>query len=80
VKSTEPSKNIAPILIFAYGNPSRGDDALGPMIFELLEKNKQQSSELSKVDLLTDYQLQIEHAIDLERICHSAVCILPAAS
>ena len=67
MKSTEPSKNIAPILIFAYGNPSRGDDALGPMIFELLEKNKQQSSELSKVDLLTDYQLQIEHAIDLEQ-------------
>ncbi|MBE9559600.1 MAG: hydrogenase maturation protease [Proteobacteria bacterium] len=68
---------MAPLLIFAYGNPSRGDDALGPKIFELLEKNKQQSSELAsfdsarsdwtRVDLLTDYQLQIEHAIDLEQ-------------
>ena len=72
VKSTEPCNSVAPILIFAYGNPSRGDDALGPTMFELLEKNKQQSSELARfdwarVDLLTDYQLQIEHAVDLEQ-------------
>ena len=71
MKSTELSDNIAPLLIFAYGNPSRGDDALGPKLFELLEKNKRQNSELvrldwARVDLLTDYQLQIEHAIDLE--------------
>ena len=72
MKSIEPFNSIAPILIFAYGNPSRGDDALGPAMFELLEKNKQQSSELAgfdwdKVDLLIDYQLQIEHAVDLEQ-------------
>ena len=67
MKSTEPSNSIAPILIFAYGNPSRGDDALGPAMFELLEKNKKESSELDKIDLLTDYQLQIEHAVDLEQ-------------
>jgi hydrogenase maturation protease len=72
VKSTEPSDNIPPVLIFTYGNPSRGDDALGPKIFELLEENKRQNSELAKfdwtrVDLLTDYQLQIEHAVDLEQ-------------
>ena len=34
---------------------------------ELLEKNKLDSDDLDKVDLLTDYQLQIEHAIDLEQ-------------
>ncbi|NOQ90787.1 MAG: hydrogenase maturation protease [Gammaproteobacteria bacterium] len=76
MKSTEPSNNSSPILIFAYGNPSRGDDALGPAMFELLEKNRDghrvENNELDriepdKVDLLTDYQLQIEHAIDLER-------------
>lgn len=72
MKSTEPSSSVAPVLIFAYGNPSRGDDALGPAMFELLEKNKQQTNELARfdwtrVDLLIDYQLQIEHAIDLER-------------
>ena len=72
MKSIEPFNSIAPILIFAYGNPSRGDDALGPAMFELLEKNKQQNSELARfdwarVELLTDYQLQIEHAVDLEQ-------------
>jgi hydrogenase maturation protease len=76
VKSTEPFNRVAPILIFSYGNPSRGDDALGPAMFELLEKNrdghKDKSGETDRiepdrVDLLTDYQLQIEHAIDLEQ-------------
>ncbi|MEE9494652.1 MAG: hydrogenase maturation protease [Gammaproteobacteria bacterium] len=57
----------APILVFTYGNPSRGDDALGPAMFDLLEVCKQQTTELDHVDLLTDYQLQIEHALDLEQ-------------
>lgn len=57
----------APVLIFTYGNPSRGDDALGPAMFDLLECHKQESGELEKVDLLTDFQLQIEHAIDLDQ-------------
>jgi len=55
-------KNPAkPDLIFTWGNPSRGDDALGPAMYELL-----QQANLNDVDLLTDFQLQIEHAIDLE--------------
>ena len=57
----------APILIFTYGNPSRGDDALGPTMFDLLEKHKLESNGLDEVDLLTDFQLQIEHAVDLEQ-------------
>ena len=56
----------APVLIFTYGNPSRGDDALGPAMYDLLEKYKRETSKLDGVDLLTDYQLQIEHAVDLE--------------
>jgi len=56
----------APVLIFTYGNPSRGDDALGPSMYDLLEKHKQETNKLCGVDLLTDYQLQIEHAVDLE--------------
>ncbi len=51
----------APLLIFAYGNPSRGDDALGPVLLERLEALK-----LPQVELLTDFQLQVEHAIDLQ--------------
>jgi len=50
-----------PDLIFTWGNPSRGDDALGPAMYELL-----QHEALDGVDLLTDFQLQIEHATDLE--------------
>jgi hydrogenase maturation protease len=57
---------IAPVLVFTYGNPSRGDDALGPAMFDLLENHKNTTCELDNIDLLTDYQLQIEHAIDLE--------------
>lgn len=56
----------APVLIFTYGNPSRGDDALGPVLFDMLEAHKQETNDLDDVDLLTDFQLQIEHAIDLE--------------
>jgi len=54
----QPAK---PDLIFTWGNPSRGDDALGPAMYELL-----QHKALDGVDLLTDFQLQIEHATDLE--------------
>ena len=50
-----------PDLIFTWGNPSRGDDALGPALYELLQQES-----LTGVDLLTDFQLQIEHSIDLE--------------
>lgn len=56
----------APVLIITYGNPSRGDDALGPVMFDLLEAHKQETEALDEVDILTDFQLQIEHAIDLE--------------
>jgi hydrogenase maturation protease len=50
-----------PYLIFTWGNPSRGDDALGPAMYGLLQR-----AGLEGIDVLTDFQLQIEHAIDLE--------------
>ncbi len=49
-----------PILIFTWGNPSRGDDALGTEVYDLLQQEG-----LKDADLLTDFQLQIEHALDL---------------
>jgi len=58
-------QHTKPILIFAYGNPSRGDDALGPAMYELLEQ-QQKAGLLTDVELLTDFQLQIEHATDLQ--------------
>lgn len=53
-------------LIFAWGNPSRGDDALGPALIERLEAALPQHPEWGGVALLTDFQLQPEHALDLD--------------
>ncbi len=52
----------SPVLIFGYGNPSRGDDALGPELLRLLG----QGPKVALCDMVTDFQLQIEHAMDLE--------------
>ena len=52
---------IAPTLIFSWGNPSRGDDAIGPCITDKLVEQQHQ-----KIDVLTDFQLQIEHTLDLQ--------------
>ena len=49
------------VVMFAWGNPSRGDDAIGPRIHDLMLKE-----DISGVDILTDFQLQIEHTVDLE--------------
>lgn len=49
------------LVIFAVGNPSRGDDALGPLLMAELE-----AQGLSGVTLVSDFQLQIEHALDLD--------------
>lgn len=50
------------ILVFGYGNLSRGDDALGPLVIEYIENNLQ----IPELEIITDFQLQIEHALDLE--------------
>ncbi len=55
---------IKPVLVFGYGNLSRGDDALGPLVLEYIEEHAKHV--LPSVDILCDFQLQIEHALDLE--------------
>lgn len=52
---------VAPILIFAIGNESRGDDALAPLLLRSLSGKYP----AGQVETLEDYQLQIEHVIDL---------------
>lgn len=60
------SAHAAPgILVFAVGNPSRGDDALGPELLRLLEADLSSEVREGTVELLTDFQLQVEHALDL---------------
>ena len=62
-----PSKQYRPgLLILAVGNPSRGDDALGPLFLERLAALREQRGGWDDVELLADFQLQIEHAVDLE--------------
>lgn len=53
---------VKPVLLFGYGNPSCGDDALGPLLLEYIENHV----DLVAIELLVDFQLQIEHALDLE--------------
>lgn len=50
----------APLLVFGYGNPSRGDDAIAPQLLARLEARQPVDAEL-----ITDFQLQVEHALDL---------------
>ena len=50
-----------PVLLIGIGNPSRGDDALGPLCIERLS-----ALNLPEVELLTDFQLQVEFALDLD--------------
>jgi hydrogenase maturation protease len=56
----------APIAVIGYGNPSRGDDALGP---ELLERLGEAAAGIDPgcYEPITDFQLQIEHVTDLQR-------------
>jgi hydrogenase maturation protease len=54
---------VAPVLVFGWGNPSRGDDALGPILVEQLVALP--TTRPGSVDYLTDFQLQVEHALDL---------------
>jgi hydrogenase maturation protein HypF len=58
--------NPAPLLVLGVGNPSRGDDALGPLFVERLSEALAGEVASGKLELLTDFQLQIEHALDLE--------------
>jgi predicted GNAT family N-acyltransferase len=59
------SAQVAPLLVLAWGNPSRGDDALGPLLAERLLIHVQTAGLASRVEVLTDFQLQVEHALDL---------------
>jgi len=52
----------APVLVFAIGNESRGDDALAPLLVRSLDGLAEAAEQ---VELIEDYQLQVEHVTDL---------------
>ncbi len=51
---------VRPVLVLAVGNPSRGDDALGPELAERLA-----AREPTDVEVIEAFQLQVENALDL---------------
>ena len=56
----------APVVVFAVGNPSRGDDAIGPELCGRLEKWLKNEGLADQIELIEDFQLQIEHVLDLQ--------------
>jgi len=50
----------AAVLVLAVGNPSRGDDAIGPALAARLE-----AAALPDVEVIVEFQLQVEHALDV---------------
>ena len=66
-RSATVSKPAMPpsVLILACGNPSRGDDALGSLFLERLAATQERFG-WNDVELITDFQFQIEHVVDLE--------------
>ncbi len=57
---------VAPVLIFAVGNESRGDDALAPLFLRELDAWLAANGLAAQVELLEDFQLQVEHAMDMQ--------------
>ncbi|MCK9258615.1 MAG: hydrogenase maturation protease [Azoarcus sp.] len=63
---------IPGLVVFAIGNDARGDDALGPQLGARIEQ-----ASPAGVEVLVEYQLQIEHALDLRGA--AAVLFIDAA-
>ena len=59
------SISVAPILIFAIGNESRGDDAIAPLLLRRLSEWLEAEDITEQFELLEDFQLQVEHATDM---------------
>jgi hydrogenase maturation protease len=56
---------VSGVLVLGWGNPSRGDDALGPELVRRLEALAPERPGWREHAFLTDFQLQPEHALDL---------------
>lgn len=55
-----PARAMPRVVVLGWGNVTRSDDALGPLLLERVR-----CAELRHVTVIEDYQLQIEHAFDL---------------
>lgn len=64
-----------PVVVLACGNPSRGDDAVGPLLIE--RASQLCAHERLPIDCVEEFQLQIENALDLR---DRALCLFVDAS
>jgi hydrogenase maturation protease len=49
------------LVVFGWGNDARGDDGLGPLLLQRVTR-----AAWPEVSAIEDFQLQIEHALDLD--------------
>jgi len=57
---------LAPVLVLACGNPSRGDDALGPELAAAVERTHAEAIARGELEVQCRYQLAVEDALELE--------------
>ena len=60
-KKSSPAFKVA---VICYGNPSRGDDALAPLLYDHLIELFDEREDLL---IINDFQLQIEHIVDIQQ-------------
>lgn len=58
--------SLKPVAVLAYGNPSRGDDALAPCLLDRIESMLSNQQIPDTCELINDFQLQIEHTLDIQ--------------
>jgi hydrogenase maturation protease len=63
------------VVLLGYGNPSRGDDALGPLLLDRVRRWVEERPGAG-VEAVEDFQLQIEHVLDIAG--HAAVVFVDA--
>jgi hydrogenase maturation protease len=56
----------APVAVFAVGNRSRGDDSVAPLLLDRLRGWLDKEGLAEGFELVEEYQLQVEDALDLE--------------
>ncbi|MBI4913199.1 MAG: hydrogenase maturation protease [Acidobacteria bacterium] len=62
--SGEEVLSRAPLVVFGWGNESRGDDGLGPLLLQQVEDLARACPALG-LETVLDFQLQVEHVEDL---------------
>ncbi len=66
------------LLILGYGNPARGDDGLAPELIHQLNREQKLAKLPDTFCTLTEFQLQIENTLDLEK--HPRILLVDASS